>query len=403
MAEPGKRIRVLITDDSAFMRKVLQSILTADPNIEVVGEARDGREAVSLAEQLRPDVITMDINMPHMDGLQATEMIMSSNPRPIVIVSSESRDGADITLKALELGAIDFVAKPSSGIDLDMNAVRDELTRKLRMASKVRVVRTAVRSKLQTEIATSAPRTEPQNAAAAAAAAAEAAKPATSNVLNYRPTVKAADMVVPAPAAVKGNARFPVVVVAASTGGPATLMKFLPNFPRNFPGAVLVVQHMPGTFTSQFSQQLAEVCPLKVKEAEAGEIVSPNQMYLCPGSHHMRVSSSGRILLDDGPRILGYRPCADVTLETAASFAGPMCIGVVLTGMGNDGTIGVQKVKTAGGYVVAQDEATSIIFGMPQEAIKTGAVDQVLGVENIFGAVEKRVLYVYGASKVGAL
>jgi len=385
------------------MRKVLQSILTADPNMEVVGEARDGREAVSLAEQLRPDVITMDINMPHMDGLQATEMIMSSNPRPIVIVSSESRDGADITLKALELGAIDFVAKPSSGIDLDMNAVREELTRKLRMASKVRVVRTAVRSKLQTEIATSAPRTEPQNAAAAAAAAAEAAKLATSNVLNYRPTVKAADMVVPAPAAVKGNARFPVVVVAASTGGPATLMKFLPNFPRNFPGAVLVVQHMPGTFTSQFSQQLAEVCPLKVKEAEAGEIVSPNQMYLCPGSHHMRVSSSGRILLDDGPRILGYRPCADVTLETAASFAGPMCIGVVLTGMGNDGTIGVQKVKTAGGYVVAQDEATSIIFGMPQEAIKTGAVDQVLGVENIFSAVEKRVLYVYGASKVGAL
>src|SRR4051812_24979239 len=400
MAEPGKRIRVLITDDSAFMRKVLQSILTAHPNMEVVGEARDGREAVSLAEQLRPDVITMDINMPHVDGLQATEMIMSSNPRPIVIVSSESRDGADITLKALELGAIDFVAKPSSGIDLDMNAVRDELTRKLRMASKVRVVRTAVRSKLQTEIATSAPRTEPVNAAAAAAAA-QGPKPGPS--LIYKPTVKAADMVVPAPSSSKSTGRFPVVVVAASTGGPATLMKFLPNFPATFPGAVLVVQHMPGTFTSQFSQRLAEVCPLKVKEAEAGEIVSPNQMYICPGSHHMRVSATGRILLDDGPRISGYRPCADVTLETAASFAGPMSVGVILTGMGNDGMIGVQKVKTAGGYVVAQDEATSIIFGMPQEAIKTGAVDQVLGIDNIFTAVEKRVMYVYGASKVGAL
>src|SRR3954454_439399 len=161
MAEPGKRIRVLITDDSAFMRKVLQSILTADPNVEVIGEARDGREAVTLSEQLRPDVITMDINMPHMDGLQATEMIMSSNPRPIVIVSSESRDGADITLKALELGAIDFVAKPSSGIDLDMNTIREELVKKLRMSSKVRVVRTAARSKLAAEIASSAPRTEP--------------------------------------------------------------------------------------------------------------------------------------------------------------------------------------------------------------------------------------------------
>src|SRR5438445_5220270 len=260
MAEPAKRIRVLITDDSGFMRNVLQRILTADPNMEVVGEARDGREAVSLAEQLRPDVITMDINMPHMDGLQATEMIMSSNPRPIVIVSSESRDGADITLKALELGAIDFVAKPSSGIDLDMNAVREELTRKLKMAAKVRVVRTAVRSKLQTEIATSAPRTEPVNAAAAAAAA-QIPKPGPS-LVNYKPVVKAVDMVVPAPASSKATGRFPVVIVAASTGGPATLMKFLPNFPTNFSVAVLVVQHMPWTSSTPSIQELATAPPV---------------------------------------------------------------------------------------------------------------------------------------------
>src|SRR5947209_13649926 len=160
----GAKIRVLIVDDSAFMRKVLFSILTADPNMEVVGEARDGRDGVAQAEQLKPDVITMDINMPHMDGLQATEAIMSQNPRPIVIVSSETREGADVTLKALELGAIDFVAKPSGGIDLDMNTVRDELVRKIRMASKVRVVRTAVRSRLGQELANSAPRTEPASA-----------------------------------------------------------------------------------------------------------------------------------------------------------------------------------------------------------------------------------------------
>src|SRR3954469_13958665 len=157
----GGKIRVLIVDDSAFMRKVLHSIIASDPNFEVIGEARDGRDAVAQAEQLRPDVITMDINMPHMDGLQATELIMSSQPRPIVIVSSESREGADTTLKALELGAIDFVAKPSGGIDLDMNTVREELCRKLKMAAKVRVVRTASKTKLAQEIASSAPRTEP--------------------------------------------------------------------------------------------------------------------------------------------------------------------------------------------------------------------------------------------------
>jgi len=375
----GKRVRVLIVDDSAFMRKVLQSILTADPEMDVCGEARDGRDAVAQNDALNPDVITMDINMPHMDGLQATEIIMSKNPRPILIVSSESREGADTTLKALELGAIDFVAKPSAGVDLDMNSVRAELTRKLKMAAKVRVVRTAVRSKLQNEIAASAPRIEP------APAPPRSAPSATSAMLS------------------KANGKFPVVVVASSTGGPATLMKFVPMFPKDFPGAVILVQHMPGTFTSQFGQQLGEIAQIKVKDAEQGEILQPSTMYVCPGSHHLRITPTGRITLDDGPRISGYRPCADVTLDTAAAFAGPMAIGVVLTGMGNDASQGVQKVRSAGGHVIAQDESTSIIFGMNAEAIKTGCVDQVLPLDNIFAAVEKRVLYVFGAARVGAL
>src|SRR5438270_12009056 len=197
------------------MCKVLQSIISADPQLEVIGEARDGRDAVAKSEELKPDVITMDINMPHVDGLQATELIMSSNPRPILIGSSESREGGDITLKALELGAIDFVAKPSSGIDLDMNSVREELGRKLRMASKVRVVRTAVRSKLQHDIASSAPRTEP--VAQAAAAANSNAAPNSGAVLHYRPAVPASAMVVPTPAAPKsaGGGRYPIVVIAS--------------------------------------------------------------------------------------------------------------------------------------------------------------------------------------------
>src|SRR5512138_1905577 len=232
---PGGRIRVLIVDDSAFMRKVLVSIITSDPQLEVVGEARDGREAVSLSDSTKPNVITMDINMPHMDGLQATEIIMSSNPRPILIVSSESREGADITLKALELGAIEFVAKPSSGIDLDMNTVREELLRKLRMAAKVRVVRTATRSHLQKEIATSAPRTEPTSPLIAKVEASSAAQTAASIHIDTPAAAPSSTF-----GGVKPKGKFPVVVVAASTGGPATLMKFVPMFPENFPGSVLL-------------------------------------------------------------------------------------------------------------------------------------------------------------------
>lgn len=382
-----KKIRVLIVDDSAFMRKVLQSIIAADPQLEVCGEARDGRDAVTQTEVLRPDVITMDINMPHMDGLQATEIIMSSNPRPIVVVSSESREGAEVTLKALDLGAIDFVAKPTGGIDLDMNSVKEELCRKLKVASKVRVVRTATRSKLQQDIAGGAPRTEPVK----------------SFEQSLQETRSGGTITAAAPAPARGGGKFPIVVVAASTGGPATLMKFVPYFPKDFPGAVILVQHMPGSFTSQFSQQLQEVSQIRVKEAEAGEIIVPGQLYICPGSHHMRVSPTGRVSLDDGPRIGGYRPCADLTLDSAADYAGPMSIGIILTGMGNDGAKGVQTIKNVGGHVIAQDEATAVIFGMPQEAIKTGAVDQTLPIDAIYHAIEKRMLYIFGAAKVGAL
>ena len=381
MAKFGKT-RVLIVDDSAFMRKVLQTIVASDPQLEVCGEARDGRDAVTQTEVLQPDVISMDINMPHMDGLQATEVIMSSNPHPILIVSSESREGAEVTLKALQLGAIDFVAKPTGGVDLDMSSVREEICRKLKMAAKVRVVRTATRSRLQQDVATASPRTEPVAPPAPATNGRSAAAP-------------------PVPG--KGTGKFPIVVMAASTGGPATLMKFIPTFPKDFPGAVILVQHMPGNYTDQFGKQLSEVAQIRVKEAEAGEIIVPGLLYVCPGSHHMRVSPTGRVSLDDGPRIGGYRPCADLTMESAADYAGPMAIGVILTGMGNDGVKGVQAIRGVGGHTIAQDESTAVIFGMPQEAIKSGAIDQILPIEAIYPAIEKRIMFIYGASKVGAL
>ncbi|HKB83809.1 MAG TPA: chemotaxis-specific protein-glutamate methyltransferase CheB [Burkholderiales bacterium] len=369
---PIKKFRVLVVDDSAFMRKVLENIFNADEQLQVVGHAKDGREAVALAESLKPDIITMDINMPHVDGLQATAQIMTTNPRPIVIVSSESKDCAASTLKALELGAIEFVGKPSGGIDLDMQTVKEDLVRKVRMAAKVRVVRTASRlaSTLQAAKGTSA------------SAAAPPAK---------RPTP-----VTPP------DQRFPVVVLVASTGGPATVMRLAPGFTRDFPAAVFLVQHMPAAFTTQYAAQLAEFTSIRVKEAEANETVQPGTLYICPGAQHLRVTPTGRIQLDGASgRINGYLPNMDVTMETVAAFAGAMSIAVVLTGMGNDAANGAKAIKSAGGLVLAQDEATSVIFGMPAEAIKVGAVDQVLGIDDIYAAIEKRVIGLCKQTPVG--
>jgi two-component system chemotaxis response regulator CheB len=372
---PSKKFRVLIVDDSTFMRKVLETILNSDQQLQVVGQAKDGREAITMAESLKPDVITMDINMPHVDGLQATAQIMTTNPRPIVIVSSESRDGADSTLKALELGAIDFVAKPSGAIDLDMQSVREDLLRKVRMSAKVRVVRTA--SRLASTVQ------------AISTGTASVAGPAQRIAPRPQPTTPV-------------DQRFPVVVLGASTGGPATVMRLAPGFTRDFPAAVFLVQHMPATFTTQYAAQLAEFTSIRVKEAELNEPIQPGTLYICPGGQHLRITPTGRIQLDStSGRINGYLPNIDVTMETAAAYAGAMTIGVVLTGMGNDGAAGAKAIQNAGGLVIAQDEATSVIFGMPAEAIKAANVQHVLGIDDIYAAIEKRVIGICKTSPVG--
>jgi two-component system, chemotaxis family, protein-glutamate methylesterase/glutaminase len=372
MATANKKFKVLVVDDSAFMRKVLETIFNADEQLQVVGQAKDGREAVVMAESLRPDVITMDINMPHVDGLQATAEIMTTNPKPIVIVSSESKEGAASTLRSLELGAIEFVAKPSGAIDLDMQSVKEELLRKVRMAAKVRVVRTA--SRLASTI-------QKGGTAKPSAMAPASSRPASTSGLDQR---------------------FPVVVLAASTGGPATVMRIAPGFTHDFPAAVILVQHMPATFTTQYAAQLAEFTEIRVKEAEANESLQPGTLYICPGGQHLRVTPTGRIQLDGtSGRINGYLPNIDITMESVAAFAGPLSIGAVLTGMGNDGAIGAKAIKSAGGLVLAQDEATSVIFGMPAEAIKAGAVDQVLGIDDVYAAIEKRVVGLCRPSPAG--
>jgi len=351
-----KKTRVLIVDDSPFMCKVLREIIHSDPQLEVIGEARDGREAVALAESLWPDVITMDIEMPHVNGLQAIEIIMSQNPRPIVVVSSAARKNAEPALRALELGAIDCVPKPTGAIDLDMQTIREELTRKLKRAAKVRVIRTASRAGTQ--------------------APCLATKKADENR-----------------DAVRNNAKFPFVVIAASTGGPAAVARVVAGLPVDFPGVVLLVLHMPATFTKQFLQQLAEISALPVKELHATESAKPGIVYLCPGSHHLRISPVGNVRLDADSSVEGhrYRPSADMALESAAEYARSLAVAVILTGMGNDGTKGAKAVKAHAGYVIAQDEASSTIFGMPGEAIKAGTVDEVLPLDSISAAIVQHV------------
>src|SRR5208282_3486303 len=236
-----KKFRVLVVEDSTFMRRVLETIFNSDDQLQVVGHATDGREAIALAETLKPDVITMDLNMPHMDGLQATAHIMTTNPRPIVVVSSETREGAAKTLKALELGAIEFVTKPSGGVDLDMQSAKEELIRKVRMAARVRVVRTASRM-----------------VTAVQGAGIGATQPPVQ-----RERLAQTGPIIPA------DLRFPVVVLAASTGGPATVMRMAPGFTKDFPAAVFLVQHMPAAFTTQYALQLAEFTGIRVKEGES--------------------------------------------------------------------------------------------------------------------------------------
>jgi two-component system, chemotaxis family, protein-glutamate methylesterase/glutaminase len=244
----------------------------------------------------------------------------------------------------------------------------------VRMAAKVRVVRTASRLALTVQGA---------NRGAAPA------KPS--------PAVRT----VSAPA-IPADQRFPVVVMGASTGGPATVMRLAPGFTRDFPAAVFLVQHMPASFTTQYAAQLAEFTSIRVKEAEPNEAVQPGTLYICPGAQHLRVTPAGRIQLDAASgRINGYLPNIDVTMETVAAYAGAMSIGVVLTGMGADGANGAKAIKSAGGMVLAQDEATCVIFGMPAEAIKLAAVDQVLGIDDIYAAIEKRVISICKATPVG--
>jgi two-component system chemotaxis response regulator CheB len=345
------KIRVLIVDDSAMVRQTLQQVLSSDPEIEVIGTAGDPFVAAERLEEELPDVITLDIEMPRMDGLTFLQKIMSQHPIPVVICSSLVGEGAQSTLKALDYGAVDVIAKPKMG------------TKQFLEESKV-ILCEAVKAAAKVKARVPAPRlVEPK--------------------LN-------ADSVLAKPTGAMVETTEKVIVIGASTGGTEALKVVLEALPADCPG-IVIVQHMPELFTRAFAGRLDSLCAISVKEAESNDTVLRGRALLAPGNHHMLLKRSGAryfVEIKEGPLVCRHRPSVDVLFRSAARYAGKNSVGVILTGMGDDGANGMLEMKQAGAYTIAQDEATSIVFGMPNEAIKRGGVDKILPL----GAVAKAIL-----------
>lgn len=329
-----KPIKVLVVDDSAFMRKAISRILEKHPCIKVVGTARDGLQAIEKISELDPDVVTLDINMPRMDGLATLKFIMKHFPRPVVMISSLTQEDAEVTVEALMHGAVACVPKPSGQISLDIETVEDKI--------------------IQTVL----------NAASA-----------NWRFLSSLPVDKYKYGKVS-----EKHAEW-LIVIGVSTGGPRNLMDVIPYIEVFDDVAILIVQHMPPGFTTSFAQRLNSVSKYVIKEAQEGDEIKGEAGFLAPGGYHMHVTRKNGIAylhIDEFPKELLYCPSVDVTMETAAEIFGPNVIGVIMTGMGKDGAIGMKKIKEKGGITIAEDKRTAVIFGMPAAAIKLGVVDFVL-------------------------
>ncbi|HVO77720.1 MAG TPA: chemotaxis response regulator protein-glutamate methylesterase [Methanomassiliicoccales archaeon] len=334
-----ERARVLVVDDSLVMRKILSDILSKDDGLEVVGAARNGKEALRLVRSLDPDVITMDIEMPEMDGMEALHRIMQYEPRPVVMLSAVGKHQADVTMKAMDAGAVDFIAKTSGSLSLDIETSSLEIVQKVKAASKVKV------SKVQ---------------------------PRRPEVQRWR---------LPDPVDDEK-----LVMIGSSTGGPKVLPEVMSRLPENLPAALLLVQHMPEGFTKSFAEHLDAISALEVREATDGESIKAGVALVAKGNMHLVVEGR-KIRLTNGPKVNFVRPAVDPLMKSGAYAYGRNSVGVILTGIGNDGTEGMQAVKQAGGRTIAQNEETCVVFGMPRAAIEAGAADKVVPVDRIASEV----------------
>lgn len=361
-------IKVLVVDDSSFFRRRLTEILTLDAELVVIDTANNGREALDKAQRLRPDVITMDIEMPVMDGISAVKAIMASQPTPILMFSSLTQEGAKSTLDALDAGAMDFLPKRFEDISRDKDEVKLLLQQRVKALGRRRAP--LMRPSLATAPAgaPSLPSTRPSVPAVAAAPA-----PA--------PALAAA---APRPAARRSGKRYQLVAIGTSTGGPVALQTILTRIPANFPLPILLIQHMPATFTGAFAQRLNNLCQIQVKEAQEGDLLRPGVAYLAPGGKQMMLDgspSSARIRIIDGGEKVNYKPCVDITFAAVAKLFGGNVLATVLTGMGADGRDGARLLKEQGARIWAQDERSCVVYGMPQAVVAAGLADESIPLE----------------------
>jgi two-component system chemotaxis response regulator CheB len=334
------KIRVMIVDDSLFMRAAIAKSL--DPNkFEVVGQARDGKDALAKVAAFAPDVITMDFNMPGMNGAETVRALMQQRPTPVLMFSAHTKQGAKETFDALAAGAVDFLTKPAGEVSMDLSKISGELTQKL----------------------TAAAHSKPRVAA---------------HVAPSRPSGRFSAVSLTSPGALPR-----LCVIAVSTGGPAALSEVVPALPADFRLAVVVVQHMPAAFTGPFAERLDAASQLGVAEARTGDRPLAGHVLVAPGDHHLEFDDRGAVVLKDGPLVNGCRPAADVTMISAAKIYGRRTLGVVMTGMGKDGTAGALAIKRADGKTIAQDQASSVIWGMPKSAIDAGAIDETVALADI--------------------
>lgn len=377
-------VKVLVVDDSGFFRRRVSEILASDSTIQVVGTATNGRDAIDQAVSLKPDVITMDYEMPMMDGITAVRHIMQRCPTPVLMFSSLTHEGARVTLDALDAGAVDFLPKNFEDISRNPEKVKQLLCEKIhtlarsnRRGSPVAAAPVARSEPVSAPARPTAPRTPLGSASGRESSVRTSATPA------HAPALRQPSAPATAPSPPPKRKSYKLVAIGTSTGGPVALQRVLTQLPANFPAPIVLIQHMPAAFTKAFAERLDKLCRIQVKEAEDGDMLRPGLALLAPGGKQMMVDGRGAVKILPGDERLNYKPCVDITFGSAAKSYGDKVLAVVLTGMGADGREGARLLKQGGAQVWAQDEASCVIYGMPMAIVKANLADAVYSLEDM--------------------